>query len=113
MTFGARCATLEPTGSTSARWSTRWRAPNSISRKEIEFALIQMKADMLNKSDVALRRIEGDTYGICFECGDEITGARLRALPFAVRCKDCEDTREVAEQRDRVLARRSSSSLFI
>jgi DnaK suppressor protein len=80
---------------------------------EIEFALIQMKADTLNKIDVALRRIEGDTYGICFECGDAITGARLRALPFAVRCKDCEDTREVAEQRDRALARRSSSSLFI
>ena len=80
---------------------------------EIEFALIQMKADTLNKIDVALRRIEGDTYGICFECGDEITGARLRALPFAVRCKDCQETREVAEQRDRVLARRSSSSLFI
>jgi DnaK suppressor protein len=80
---------------------------------EIEFALIQMKADTLNKIDIALRRIEGDSYGICFECGDEITGARLKALPFAVRCKDCEDTREVAEQRDRVLARRSSSSLFM
>jgi DnaK suppressor protein len=80
---------------------------------EIEFALIQMKADTLSKIDVALRRIDGDNYGICFECGDEITGARLRALPFAVRCKDCEETREVAEQRDRVLARRSSSSLFI
>jgi DnaK suppressor protein len=80
---------------------------------EIEFALIQMKADTLSKIDVALRRIEGDSYGICFECGDEITGARLKALPFAVRCKDCEDSREVAEQRDRVLARRSSSSLVM
>jgi DnaK suppressor protein len=79
----------------------------------IEFALIEMKTETLNKIDLALRQLDGDNYGICFECGDEITGARLRALPFAVRCKDCEETRESAEERDRVLARRSSSSLFM
>ena len=45
--------------------------------------------------------------------GDEISEARLRALPFAVRCKDCEEAREVAAQRERSLAqRRGSSSLF-
>jgi hypothetical protein len=37
--------------------------------------------------------------------------ARLRALPFAVRCKDCEEAREIAQQRERILARRGSSSL--
>ena len=36
--------------------------------------------------------------------------ARLRALPFAVRCKDCEEARETAEQRERMAARRSGSS---
>jgi RNA polymerase-binding transcription factor DksA len=50
---------------------------------------------------------------MCFECGEEISGARLRALPFAVRCKDCEEAREIAAQRERTLAqRRGSSSLF-
>jgi hypothetical protein len=34
-------------------------------------------------------------------------------LPFAVRCKDCEEAREVAQQRERMAAqRRGSSSLF-
>jgi len=38
----------------------------------------------------------------------------LRALPFAVRCKDCEEARENAEQRERQLqARRGTSSLFL
>ena len=37
---------------------------------------------------------------------------RLRALPFAVRCKDCEEARETAEQRERALAKRGSSTLF-
>ena len=36
---------------------------------EIEFALIQMKAETLNKIDEALRRLEEGTYGYCFECG--------------------------------------------
>jgi DnaK suppressor protein len=77
---------------------------------DIEFALIQMKSETLNKIDAALRRLEEHTYGNCFECGDEISEARLRALPFAVRCKDCEEARETAEQRERMMARKSGSS---
>jgi DnaK suppressor protein len=82
-------------------------------QEDIEFALIQMKAETLNKIEAALRRLEEGTYGNCFECGDEIAEARLRALPFAVRCKDCEEARETAEQRERAMAqRRGSSALF-
>ena len=81
---------------------------------EIEFALIQMKAETLNKIDEALRRLEEGSFGYCFECGEEISERRLRALPFAVRCKDCEEAREVAQQRERVMAqRRGAASLFV
>ena len=73
-------------------------------QEEIEFALIQMKAETLNQIDAALHRLEEGTYGDCFECGDEIPKARLRALPFAVRCKHCEEARETVEQRDRIMA---------
>ena len=79
-------------------------------QEDIEFALIQMKSETLTKIDAALRRLEDHTYGDCFECGDQISEARLRALPFAVRCKDCEQARETAEQRERMLARKSGSS---
>ena len=79
-------------------------------QEDIEFALIQMKGETLNKVNEALRRLDESTYGNCFECGDEIAEARLRALPFAVRCKDCEEARETAEQRERMNARRSGSA---
>jgi DnaK suppressor protein len=80
---------------------------------DIEFALIQMKAETLNRIDEALARLEEGTFGYCFECGEEISERRLRALPFAVRCKDCEEAREAAQQRERVLAqRRGAASLF-
>ena len=83
-------------------------------QEEIEFALIQMKSETLNKINDAVVRLEQGDYGYCFDCGEEIAEKRLRALPFAVRCKDCEEAREVAEQRQRQLvARRGASSLFL
>ncbi len=80
---------------------------------EIEFALIQMKSETLNRINDALLRLEQGDYGNCFECGEEIAEKRLRALPFAVRCKDCEEAREIAEQRERQLAARRGSSAIL
>ena len=83
-------------------------------QEDIELALIQMKSETLNKVDDALARLEQGTYGNCFECGEEIAEARLRALPFAVRCKDCEEAREVAAERERIWqSRRGGASLFM
>jgi DnaK suppressor protein len=83
-------------------------------QEDIEFALIQMKSETLTKIDAALRRLAEGGYGDCFECGEEIAQARLRALPFALRCKDCEEARESAERRERMMAQkqRGSSTLF-
>jgi DnaK suppressor protein len=81
---------------------------------DIEFALIQMKSETLSKIEEALHRLEDGTFGYCFECGEEISERRLRALPFAVRCKDCEEARETAQQRERTMTqRRGASSLFL
>ena len=83
-------------------------------QEDLEFALVQMKSETLNKVNDALVRLEQGNYGNCFDCGEEIAEKRLRALPFAVRCKDCEQARETAEQRQRQLnARRGTSSLFM
>jgi DnaK suppressor protein len=72
-----------------------------------------MKAETLSKVNDALGRLEQGNYGNCFDCGEEIAEKRLRALPFAVRCKDCEQARENAAQRERQLARPRTSSLFM
>src|SRR3954464_793118 len=83
-------------------------------QEDLEFALVQMKSETLNKINDALVRLEQGTYGNCFECGEEIGEKRLRALPFAVRCTDCEEARENAERRERQLpGRRGTSGLFM
>ena len=80
---------------------------------EIEFSLIQMKAETLSKIDEALQRLEVGVYGNCFECGDEIAEQRLRALPFAVRCRVCEAAREQAARERTLDERRDLATLFM
>lgn len=83
-------------------------------QSDIEFSLIQMKAETLNRINEALERLEEQSYGRCNECGEEISERRLRALPFAIRCKDCEEARENAQIRDRQMAsRRSAAATFL
>src|SRR4029079_1393261 len=83
-------------------------------QEELEFSLVQMKSETLNKINDALVRLDQGTYGNCFECGEELAEKRPRALPLAVTCKDCEEARENAEQRERQMAaRRGTSGLFL
>ena len=80
---------------------------------DLEFALLQMKVETLEKINEALERLDAGRYGDCFECGEEIAHSRLQALPFAVRCKSCEEVREAAQGRAHPLpARRSVEALF-
>ena len=88
-------------------------AIDSLSETHI-FALMNLLEDGRPSREKNPDLIEQGDYGNCFDCGSEIAEKRLRALPFAVRCKDCEEAREMAEQRERQLAaRRSTSSLFL
>ena len=78
--------------------------------EDVELQLLQLKTETLAKIDQALGRLTQGLYGYCAECGEGIAEARLRALPFALRCKDCEEAREDAERRERELARRQGST---
>ena len=44
----------------------------------------------------AFDRLEEDRYGICERCGDELPFERLRAMPMALRCVDCQAKFEAA-----------------
>jgi len=61
---------------------------------DIGITLIQIHSEMLSKVDTAIRRLDQGTYGQCADCGNAIAPQRLRALPFAVRCLSCQNSRE-------------------
>ncbi len=42
----------------------------------------------------AERKLREGTYGVCEECGGEISDARLAALPFSVLCVKCQEKLE-------------------
>jgi hypothetical protein len=46
--------------------------------------------------DFALNLLEQGRYGVCSECGDDIPLERLKALPFAAYCVDCQRLRNRA-----------------
>jgi DnaK suppressor protein len=81
-------------------------------RGDLEFALLQMKAETLTRIEAALVRLEAGKYGSCFECDGDISEQRLRALPFAVRCQACEKRREQEQGAARRLDQRGNLSLF-
>lgn len=47
----------------------------------------------------ALDRIDKGTYGICEECGDEISEQRLLARPVTELCIECKTSQEEDERR--------------
>jgi DnaK suppressor protein len=78
---------------------------------DIVFALIQMKAELLARVDEAVRHCDEGTYGSCVDCGKVIAPSRLRAMPFAVRCRTCQETCEEERHRGRVQLARVPSEL--
>lgn len=69
---------------------------------DLTFALIHIKAEMLQRVSEAVRRCDEGTYGYCLDCRGAISSARLRAMAFAVRCRDCEAEREAERSGDRL-----------
>lgn len=50
----------------------------------------------LYRVDHALKKLATDGYGYCENCGEPIDFARLKALPDARFCLDCQRKRELA-----------------
>jgi DnaK suppressor protein len=74
-------------------------------------ALAEMATQALRHVDQALVRLEPGDYGFCTDCHEKIPHKRLTALPFALRCRECEELREIGERVRRFSARREDSLL--
>lgn len=65
--------------------------------EDINLRQLSVHRDNLRKIDQALRKLQEGTYGICEECGDEISMERLRVMPFAIYCRDDQEKKEMME----------------
>ena len=55
----------------------------------IQLKLKQTDAKILQAIEEALYRMEKGGYGICRDCGDPISSARLEAIPWTRVCIEC------------------------
>jgi len=62
--------------------------------EDVNCELLNINNKTLKDVEIALQRLDTGTYGICEECGNEISEKRLRALPFALNCLDCQQEKE-------------------
>lgn len=65
----------------------------SLADVETHASLIERAEYQLKAIDAAFNRLERGRYGFCEECGDDIPLARLKILPFAAYCVDCQTKR--------------------
>lgn len=74
-------------------------APQRENDRELDLALTDRETQELGQVSDALRRLHGDDYGLCSDCGCEIPFDRLKVEPWAQRCVACETVRETAHGR--------------
>jgi len=65
----------------------------SLAEIETHANLIERAEERLKAIDFAFSRLEQGLYGICAECGERIGIERLKAVPFAAYCIDCQEKR--------------------
>ena len=80
---------------------------------EIQVALMDRRTQQATQIQDALIRLSDGRYGFCLECEEFIGVPRLRALPFAQRCRDCQGQAERRARRDAVLAREAPREISL
>jgi len=73
--------------------------------EEQQISLMELKDGTREQIDEALLRLADGRYGICEDCGREISERRLKAVPFARRCIQCQEKTEAIEHPDQAKSR--------
>lgn len=66
--------------------------------REVDISLMEMRNRKRQMIDEAMTRLAEGTYGICAECGVDISEKRLAVVPFAKLCVECQARTELLEK---------------
>jgi DnaK suppressor protein len=64
----------------------------------IELRIRDREWKLIKKIQEAIQRVEKGTYGICEECGEDISFKRLEARPVTTLCIECKSRQERMEK---------------
>ncbi|MFO7736845.1 MAG: RNA polymerase-binding protein DksA [Desulfatiglandaceae bacterium] len=68
------------------------------SDRNFELRIRDRERKLISKIKDALERLEVGTYGICEQCGEDITEERLKARPVTTLCIECKKMQETQEK---------------
>jgi RNA polymerase-binding transcription factor DksA len=69
-------------------------AAQVVEDREVRSQLLDYLVERAIELDRALRRIDAGTYGVCARCEEYIHPERLRAMPGATLCIQCQSSAE-------------------
>ena len=67
--------------------------------RELSMNIVSSEQEVLYEVDDALKRIDDGSFGTCQQCSQAITMSRLRAVPYASLCINCQRTKEQKTKR--------------
>jgi len=84
---------LKPIGSMmgNSRQGDMADQADGINEVHIALKLRQTDAKILQAIEEALDRIDRGAYGVCRDCGESISSARLTAIPWTRVCISCKE----------------------
>jgi len=68
------------------------------SDRDLMLRIRDRESKLIKKIKNALGRIEDKTFGVCENCGEDISVARLKARPVTTQCIDCKTKEEATER---------------
>ena len=67
--------------------------------RELSMNIASNEQEIIYEIDDALKRIDDATYGDCQQCGKSISLSRLKAVPYALLCIECQRGKEQKSRR--------------
>ena len=64
----------------------------SASERDLAIGNVDRESTLLRDVKGALERIHDGSFGTCIDCESEISAKRLKAVPWALRCIQCQET---------------------
>jgi DnaK suppressor protein len=71
--------------------------------RDVDYELLTMHTKALKDIDEALERLDEGTYGICVDCGKQISEKRLEAVSFTLYCLECQREKERLKETDNAM----------
>lgn len=67
--------------------------------RELSMNIVSTEQEILYQIDDALKRLDDGSYGLCQQCNQPISMSRLKAVPYASLCINCQRTKEQKNKR--------------